>query len=461
MKADILIKNATIVTMNANRESIEDGAIVINNGRIIAIGKTSEIMKEYNEIAKVYDATGKAVFPGLINNHVHSFQTLLKGLGDDKVLIDWLMHMTSPSLIKLEHQDMYYAAALSGLDAIRSGTTTILDYQYAHPKAGFSEKVIEGYQTTGIRLLYGRSFADTGADRGWCEKGELESIETIEADVRSLCERYQGKSDGMVEIWLAPSAVWLCTKECLLMMKSLSEELGLRMTAHMSETMFDREASTELHGFTDIGICEELGFLNEKFLMVHCVYLDAEDQALAKKRGAMVSYAPISNMYLASGTAPIPAMRKLGINCGLATDGAGSNNTNDMLECLKFGTLLQKVNASDPLIMTAMDILEMATIEGAKTVGLENELGSLEIGKKADLFIFNPMLSPKSVPMHRAISALVYASSPINIETVIVNGKIVLEDGNFLNLDESKMLKAANDAAIELSKRAGTGKYRK
>mgnify|MGYP000079276402 CR=1 FL=1 len=452
---DLLILNGTIVTVNPKREILLNGALAIQDDRIVEIGPSEVLQEKYTEVKKVLDATGKAVFPGLINTHNHLFQTLLKGLGDDKVLADWLAEMTFPSSVHLLPEDTYAGAMLGCLDGLHSGTTTMLDYMYPHPQPELSDGVIKAYRELGIRGIFGRGYMDTGEEFG-VQPGIMQDVTTIEKDARRLFDKYHGIDNGKIKIWLAPAAVWSNSKESLLMTKRLAEEYKTGVTVHISETPFDREAARKLHGDWDINVLEKLGLMGPNMLMVHCVHLTPSDIRMAKYFDAKVSHNPVSNMYLSSGVPPIPRLVEAGVTVGLATDGAGSNNSNDMLETLKMAALLQKVHHMDPTILTAEKVLEMATIDGARAIGMEDEIGSLEIGKKADLFIFNPQLAAKAVPMHHPVSTLVYSSTQTNVETVVIDGQIVMENGIVTTVDEKAMLKLGQETADALSKRAGT-----
>ncbi len=451
---DLLLEHAQIITMNAAREVLTDGAIAIDGNEIADIGPSDELRRKYPQAKQVVNCNGKAIFPGLINTHIHSFQNMLKGLGKDKALFEWLNEMIGPCMIHMKAEDLAYGAKIAALEGIRSGTTTMMDYQYANIVPFAADAVIDAFSECGMRLLYARGYADTGAEQGWATPEEMEDIDTILNESRRLHEKYALKNQGMIEIWMAPSAIWLCTEECLAKTGALCKELGLGMTSHMSETPWDTEASMILHKMSELDICEKLGLLNEKFVMVHCVTFTEKECEVAKKTGATVSYNPVSNMYLASGVAPITMLYKEGVTLSIATDGAASNNNNDMLECLKTSVLLQKVTSCDPTALSADDVLAMATIHAAKAIGHEHDLGSLEIGKKADLFVFNPLLSPKSVPMHDAVATLVYSSSPASVESVLVNGKWVLKDNVVQTVPEADVLKAATQAATALVKDA-------
>lgn len=452
---DLLIKNATVVTMNKRREILRDGAVAVQGDRIVETGAAAELVKKYPDVKKTIDAAGKAVFPGLINTHNHLFQTLLKGLGDDKVLSDWLAQMTFPSAVHLTPEDTYYGAMLGCIDGIRSGTTTMLDYMYPHPQPGLSDGIIKAFRELGIRGVFGRGYMDTGVEFG-VQPGIMQDVATIEKDARRLLEEYHNADDGRLQIWLAPAAVWSNSRESLEMTGRLAKEYNTGITIHISETPFDREAARQLHGYWDIDVLEKLGLMGPNLLMVHCVHLTPKDIRMAKYFDAKVSHNPVSNMYLSSGVPPIPRLVEAGVTVSVATDGAGSNNSNDMLEVLKFTALLQKVHHTDPTIITAEKVLEMATIDGARALGMEDRIGSLEPGKKADLFIFNPAAAAKAVPMHHPVSTLVYSSSQANVEMVIIDGRIVMENGILTRVDEREMLKKGQQAADDLSRRAGT-----
>lgn len=456
---DLIIKNGTIVTVNKKREILYDSAIVIEKGIIIDICKSSQVLDKYPTATQTIDAEGKAIFPGLINTHNHLFQSLLKGLGDDRVLSNWLVNVMFPSAAKLTQEDAYYGAMLGCMDGIRSGTTTVLDYMHAHPTGELADGVIKGFNTTGIRGILGRGYMDNGGEFG-TPKAIMQDVNTIENDCVRLLDKYHNTSNGRVKVWIAPAAVWLSSKEALLMTKRLADAYKTGITIHVSETPFDREATKQLHGSYDTDYLAELGIMGENVLLVHCVHLTQKDIRMIKYFDAKVSHNPVSNMYLSSGTAPVPQLIQAGITVGVATDGAASNNSNDMLEVLKTTALLQKVQHMDPTIITAEKVLEMATIDGARAIGLENEIGSLEIGKSADLFIFNPMLSPKSVPMHNPVSTLVYSSTQSNVETVVIDGNIVLENGKF-NFDEGQILGKAQKIADDLSIKAHTDKLKR
>jgi len=460
--ADIIIKNATIVTVNKDREILKNHSLVIAGDRITDISPSDSQDSVSVKAKKEIDAAGKVVFPGLINTHTHLFQTLLKGLGDDLALDRWLSTMTFPSAIHLTPEHALVAARLGCLESIRSGTTTVLDYMYPHPREGLSDAVIQAFREVRVRGIFGRGMIDTGGRYGIPEK-LLQVLPAIEKDVIRLLDSYNGSENGRVRVWVAPAAIWSCSERSLRRMWEIANEYNTGLTVHISETPFDRHAACELHGAPDAEILESFGIAGPNVLMVHCVYLTDRDIRMAKYYDLKVSHNPVSNMYLASGVPRIPRMIESGITVGVATDGAASNNSQDMIEVLKFTALLQKGYTMDPTILSADKVVEMATIDGARALGMEKEIGSIEVGKKADLFIYNPALSAKSTPMHNPVSTIVYSGTHACVETVVIDGNIILDNGVLATANEEEIILAGQKAAEDLAVRTGTikNKYRR
>lgn len=448
-----LIKNAIIVTVNPEREILYHGAILINNDSIEAVGDSDELAAKYQDAEKVTDLQGKIIFPGFINTHNHLFQTLLKGLGDDMVLKDWLSTMTFPAATNLTPDDCYQAAMLGCMEGLHSGITTMVDYMYPHNRANLSDGVIRAFQELGIRGIFGRGCMDAGVNFG-VHPGIMQKKDEVEKDLRRLFETYHNTENGRIKIWVAPAAVWSNSKEMLQMLWRVTNEYNSGFTVHISETTFDREATKALHGKFDAEVLEEYGIVGPNVLMVHCCYLTERDMEMAKKYDMKISHNVCSNMYLSSGVAPIPELLKKGVTCSLGVDGAASNNAQDMVELMKFTALQHKVHTKDPLAMSAEKVLEMATIDGARAVGMEDEIGSLEVGKKADLVIFDPEECPKAIPMHNPVSTLVYSSSLKNITGVIVDGQTIMEDGVIVKVaDEKAVYRSAQACAEDLCAR--------
>lgn len=449
---DYLIKHATIVTMNPEKEILHDGAIAIAKDRIAELGTTDVLEEKYMDAAVIIEAGGKIVFPGLINTHVHSFQNLLKGLESDSTLEHWLARVISPSVAAIQGEELYAGAVLSALEAVRSGTTTVLDYQYVQHQDGLNDWAIRGYRDVGLRLFCGRGYADTGLEFG-ANPEELETLDEIRHRVTDLCRRYPQEEGALVRIALAPSAVWMCSPECLRWTSEFARENGLLVTAHIAETPYDNQCSRTLHGYGDFEACEKYGLIGKNMLMVHCVQLTREEVERAAKENASYSYNPVSNMYLASGCPPVAWFKQEGLNGSLGTDGAASNNTNDLLETLKAGILLAKADSRDPGILSATEALAMATCDGARALGMDAEIGSLEPGKQADLFILDPARSARSAPCHDPVATLAYSADSRSVEMVMVAGRPVLWDGELLTGNEQEWIQDGIRAGKQLAER--------
>jgi 5-methylthioadenosine/S-adenosylhomocysteine deaminase len=276
----------------------------------------------------------------------------------------------------------------------------------------------------------------------------VEKPEDVFADVTALKEEFEG--DGMFRIWLAPAAGWGASTGLLRATREYADRNDTPVMMHMFETGTDDAISRERNGKSAIRHYEETGLLGPGLLAVHSVAIGEEEIRAYARNQVSVSYNPIANMYLASGVAPVGEMLKAGITVAIGTDGAGSNNDNDMLEAMKFGALLQKTFHKDPLAMTAGGMLRMATIEGARALGMDRITGSVEEGKKADFFLFDPSKSVKSCPVHDIVATLIYSGDHKAVDTVVINGNTVLEDGRFLLADEKEILDDAQLMADDL-----------
>jgi 5-methylthioadenosine/S-adenosylhomocysteine deaminase len=449
------LTNATLITMDPDRRVIDRGWLSIEADRIAALGA----MTEYPASAvtaedRVIDLAGRHVLPGLVNTHTHLFQELLKGLGDDRVLVDWFRQVTGPSAVALQERDCYLAAKLGALEAIRSGVTTLLDYMYPHHQKGLSVPIIEALIETDVRAIFARGYIDYGREYG-IPPELIEDYREVIADVESLHSRFEGANGGRLRIGVAPCMIWSQTREGLMAVRELADAKRIPISIHVAETAYELSTSLQRFGKKDLAFLESIGFLGGDVLAVHCVHLDEMDLAILKARDVKVSHNPVSNMYLASGVAPIPEMISLGITVGLATDGSASNNNQNLLSQLKAAALLHKVHRGDATCMTAEKVLEMATIDGARALGLDDGIGSLEAGKKADLCAVN-LKTAFAVPVHNPVSALVYSAIGQEAELVMVNGKILMEEGRLLLIDEAALLDEVTEAARKLAERAGT-----
>jgi 5-methylthioadenosine/S-adenosylhomocysteine deaminase len=451
-----LLTHATVVTLNAHRDILDDGAVCVIDDRIEDVGPSSRLLELYPD-AEVVDCTDRIIIPGLINTHTHLFQTLLKGLGDDMVLKDWFRYMTAPSAAELTPNDVHAAATHGAVEAIKSGTTTLADFMYVHPIVGLTDQVVRALQETGIRGLVGRGYMTTGTEAG-VPPALIETPDTALEEAVRLIQTHN-RPDSRVRIALAPTMIWTVDRETLEATRAVADRERARVMMHVSETPFEIENSLARFGARDVEVLADVGLLGPDLLAVHCVQCSDSDVKLLADHGVSVSHNPCSNLYLASGFAPIPQMLEAGIHVGLASDGPASNNNHNLIHAMKFAALMHKGFHRNAEIITAETVLEMATIEGACALGMEQEIGSVEAGKKADLVVLE-CGNFFATPLHHPVSALVYSALGSEPETVMIDGRIVMHHRAMQTIDETDVLKAARGCAEQLAQRAGTVRFK-
>ena len=434
---DLIIRNATIYTMDQDRRVIHRGSLAVRGDRIARIGQ--EDLAGLFPAGQVIDADGMILLPGFINTHIHIFQSFLKGLGADHRLIEWLNLSALPFGKIMTPRQHELAARLACMEALKSGCTTLCEFFYTDQDPELAYACIEGMQSTGIRSVFIRTFQDTGEEYGM-PSVFIEPADKAMREVSLLRKRY--KEDDMLSIWTGPDVTWSTTKEGYQTMLEYCLSENIRYSMHLKETEVDNEMCLRTYGKDIVDLLEEIGFLTDKMLAVHCVNLTERDIRRFSEYGVSISHNPAPNLYLGSGIPPIPESLRAGVNVALGTDGAASNNSTDMLETMKLAALIQKGIHRDASVISADQVIRMATCGGAKAIGMENRIGTLEEGKKADMILFDPR-HLKSFPDHDAEATVVYASSEENIDTTIVNGKIVYHKGSFAGgLSETELIRA-------------------
>jgi 5-methylthioadenosine/S-adenosylhomocysteine deaminase len=440
---DLLIANAQILRLNGSSHSLQAGDIAIREGRIVAVGASDDLQRRYQPHS-TWDAAGKMVAPGFVNTHTHLFQSLMKGLGKDRPFLEWLRVSVSRYLPYLDEESIYLAAIVGCLEAVRSGTTTLLDYMYANTQPHFAKAVIRAFEDVGLRAILGRGLCDRQTLPNGQRSNVYEPVATSLAAVDELQERYEGQP--LLSFALAPSAIWGMTPEGLQAANEYATMHNLPLTMHLLESDLDNRFCQEKYNLKALPFLQEIGFLTPRLLAVHCVRLTEEEVGLLAEKGVRVSHNPLANMILGTGVAPVPQLLQSGVPVALGTDGSASNDNQNFMQLLKGTCLLHKVSARDPQAMSAEKVLHMATQVGAEVVGLGDTVGAIEAGKQADLVVFD-MDRPNTTPVHDAVASLVYCADSSNIDAVMVAGRFLLKNGQFTNLDEQALLQKATEKA--------------
>lgn len=422
---NILIKNATIVA-----EEVKKGSLLIQNDKIVEV---SDKIDSRNA-ETVIEAEGKILIPGLVNTHTHSPMVLMRGLADDIPLDTWLNDHIWPVEANLNKDHCYAGALLACAEMIKSGTTCFNDMYF------FMDHVAKAVDEAGIRGVLSHGMIDFGDE----EKRKEEFKET-----RRIIKKCHDTADGRIKVAYGPHSPYTCSKELLLQVIKEAEKFGVRIHIHVSETQKEISDVKEAQGKRPFEYLNEIGFLNGQVTAAHAVWLSENEINIIKERDVKISHNPASNMKLSSGISPVAKLQNKGVCMSLGTDGAASNNNMDMLEDMKIATLLQKVHTMDPTVLNAEDTFKMATINGATALGLENEIGTITEGKKADIILLN-MKAPKLTPIRNPVSHLVYSASGCDVETVICNGKVLMQNRELLTLDENEVLKMAENASEDL-----------
>ncbi len=450
VRKSILIEHATLLTQNDAGTVYREGYVWISGDRIAAVGQ-GESPAEYCQAAeRRIDGRMKAVIPGLINSHTHLFQSFLRGLADDRPLLEWLNTAIFPTAKHLRGDEAHAAARLGLIENIRSGVTSVIDHQYVHTEPAVDDGMFQAAAEIGIRYRLAYGWADMNYDP------TLQLTPGyIKSEATRLYHQWHGQEDGRLQFEFGPVIPWGCSDETMRMNFKLAKRWGVGMHVHIAETEEEVSMNIRSRGSRHVEWLHELGMLDADMQLVHSIWLNDHELDLIQETGAIVVHCPVSNMYLASGAARISEMQARGINIALATDGPGSNNNQDMLEVLKTTALLAKHSTQDAMALLPDAVLHFATRGGAQAFGQADTLGSLEVGKKADLAIID-LNSPFAMPVHHPASALVYNLGPAAIDTVIIDGKVVMENRQITVIDEEQVLEEARKACSRLFARART-----
>src|SRR6266404_4641906 len=429
-KVDLLVSGGTIVTMDGQRRIVEDGAVVVKGDAILALGPRAEIESKY-AAPQTINAKGKLVLPGFINGHTHVPMTLFRALHDDVTLDEWLRKYIFPAEAKnVTEEFVRWGTRLAAAEQIRGGVTTFADMYY------FEDAIAEETKAAGMRGVLGETVLDFPAPDNKSNSAMLEYTE-------KFLKRWQG--DALIHAAVAPHSIYTCSQKTLQDAAALARKYGAPILIHVAEMKKELDDSRAKNGTTPVQYLDKLGILGPDIVAAHCIFVDQADRKILAQRQVGCVHNPSSNMMLASGVAPVIEERAAGIAVGLGTDSpAGSNNDLNLMEEMDLAAKLQKITKIDPRALGAKAVVEMATIEGARALHMEKEIGSLEAGKKADIILLG-LDAPNAVPMYDVYTQLAYALKGSDIEMVIIGGRVVMRDKKLLTVDEPAAIAKARD----------------
>jgi 5-methylthioadenosine/S-adenosylhomocysteine deaminase len=438
--ADLIITGGIVIAMDPARNVYDDGMVVVKGDEILAVGPRSVIESRY-EAAQTISATGHLVLPGFINGHTHVPMTLFRGLHDDVTLNDWLYKYIFPAEARNVNEEFVrWGTRLALAEQIRSGVTTFADMYY------FEDALAEETKAAGVRGVLGETLLDFPAPDN---KNEAEML----AYTEKFLQRWH--NDPLIHAAVAPHSIYTCSRKTLTDAAALARKYQAPILIHTAEMKKEWDDSKAKNGMSPVQYLDKIGLLGPDVVSAHCIYVDGQDQKTLAARQVGCVHNPSSNMMIASGVSPVPDMRAAGIAVGLGTDGpAGSNNDLDIMEEMDLAAKLAKITRMNPLALGAKDVVAMATIDGARALHLEKEIGSLEPGKKADLVLLS-LDQPNSVPMYDVYAQVAYASKASDITTVIIGRRIVMRDRKLLTVDEQAAIAKAREYKTQIARSLG------
>jgi len=437
MSEIIIFKHGIVITMDAKRRILEDGAVAVKEDRIVDVGPTDSVVGKYKADREI-DARKKAILPGLVSLHFHS-DNFSRGVGEHMGLEEWLDKLYYPMLQAMTPEDAYSAAMLAYAEAIKSGSTTVNDmYRHIQACADAAEKI-------GIRAVLSSEAADL-----------IEGQETLADNEKAVIAK-NGAANGRIRVWFGAEWVPVCSPEFFGRTRELANRYKVGIHVHLNESIGEVELCKKKFGQRPVEHVYNLGLLGRDVVAAHCVWLSDKEIQIFAKTETQIAHCPVSNAKLGNGVARILDMIAAGLNIGLGPDDAPCNNNVDMFEVMKYASLFQKATKLDASVMPSFRVLEMATINGAKALGSGNELGSIEPGKKADLIAVD-LDTPRLTPVHfgeysNILQHIVYAAHGDDVDTVMIDGRIVMEKKRLLSVNEREVTERATERARHLIQR--------
>ena len=427
----LVVTGRTVITENARHQILSPGAVAIDGADIVDVDTPEAIARKYAP-RETIAARGQVILPGLVNTHTHAPMVMYRGLADDMALMDWLQKYIFPAEAKTVSPELVRTGTrLAALEMIESGTTTFVDMYY------FEEEIAKAAVEAGLRGILGETIIQFPV-----------ADAKTPAEALARAERFivEFKDNGLVVPAVAPHALYTNDPATLVASAALGRKYGVPVIIHFSETEDEVRGAREQYKMTPAAYLESIGFWGPRTIAAHGVWVTDDDIAILRRRGVGVAHNPESNMKLASGAAPVTKYLAAGVAVGLGTDGAASNNDLDMFEAMRQASFLAKLSTRDPTAVSAQTALDMATIGGARAIGMERSIGSLEAGKHADLITVS-MTAPRQTPMYDPVSHLVYTTRGDDVRTTIVNGKVLMKDRQVRTLDRTRVIADANALA--------------
>jgi len=450
----MIFDNVTVITMNPRREILTRAAVAVEGARIAAVGKRREVLDRFPSQEPI-DTDGMLLMPGLIDTHVHTAQAMIRGCADDLGLLDWLGKRVWVMQGNYTAEDGRASAALCALEMIKSGTTGFIESMLAE-RYGF-DGVAEVAVRSGMRAAIGKIVMDLPSyakTEGFMHPGMVEDGRTSVENTLAAFDRWNGAGDGRLQVWFGPRTPGGVTLALYDQISRLAGERNMGITMHLSEVREDLEYAASVGYRSPAALAHAHGLLGPRTVLAHCVWTDEQDWRLFAETGTTASHNPASNAKCASGIAPVRGMLAAGVNVALGCDGGPSNNTYDMLRDLRLASYLANLRENDPTVIPAETVLEMATLRGARALGLEAEVGSIEPGKRAD-FILIDLDKPHMTPAFDPVSTVAYCAHGSDVDTVVIDGRLIMQGRRVLTLDEDEIVSEARRRAPAVAARAG------
>lgn len=446
--SSILIENGTVLTLNETDDILVPGYVNIEDGLIAAVGTGTAGNEIRSRAEQIIDASRMAVLPGMINAHVHSYQSFVRGLGGNLPLLDWLREVAWPVWEHMTSRDIYLASMVSLLENIRGGATAVIDNHVVHPVDG-DDAVCQAAEKVGLRYTLARGWADQNY-----HPTLQETPDRILAEMERLFQTWNGQANGRIRVEFGPLIPWGCSEKTLLRTHELAKAWGTGIQMHTAETRIEIEMSLEATGKRHVEWLADLGILGPQTQLVHCVWLTDQEIETIAETGTVVVHCPVSNMFLGSGIPRIADMVSAGVTVSLGTDGQACNNADEMADLLRITSNMQKVGTLDAQALSPTQVLRMACSGGSQALGQADHLGSLELGKAADLVLID-LANPRTMMLEDVTASLVNLIRQDDVHTVIVDGNILMQDGHITAVDEEALIDEAQAVLHDLLRRTG------